>query len=736
MPSQSWGPSVSTSSAPQLTISYDSITTDTSGNGRLVNPRATFTYKSGWTDTTNNFSVGGSAVGSANFGAQSLSGGATKTFNLTPVNVALNYSSTTSANIVFTIANVSFFTGDAKTINYTMNIQFPVRPTVVGSITSAPTFNIGGTQSIAFTNPSSTRAVVRYTFGGLSGQIADTTGTSASWNTSSIKTSMLAKIPTSMSGVGTIFVDYYQSAGSSTHVGTASRSFTANAVASDVAVSAGTMRLQEGDATVRGITGVTYASSYSTFLSGLSKISAEGTGHSAGYGSTLDRIEFNIDGIVYKATGTGTVTVTSSLINRTSNFNVTKTVYDKRGNSASVSALATMINYDPPASSSPVVAVRAPDPSNGSQIKVTWKARATSVVIGTQKNSLQVKVSVAPGGTAPTASTGWTLVHTSAASTTVSGDLITNNATFTTPANYPNTNTYDVKLELIDKMPGAIPRDMAYISTEIVPFSIGSVGVGAGKIWERGSIDAGGDIYTGGAVFANSGFYSSSTNIPSGADLDNYVDTATYTVGANAYAQAGFNYPEPLAGFLEVSSSLTRSWVYQRYTTYTTYKTYIRRRVSGTWYEWRLLSEPIVEKAFGVMYKTNGFQASTATESPVTLDYAGAILRGGVTTVSNDGGSFVIPKTALYRVITRTYVSGNGVGSYTFTPWRLVGSTWYQLGATRLEHLRGANDDATSSTVYASLNAGDKISLWFVGQGASTWGDSSKKGAALTIEEV
>lgn len=729
MPSQSWGPSVTTNSAPQLTISYDSITTDTSGNGRLVNPRATFTYKSGWTDTTNNFSVGGSAVGSANFGGQSLSGGATKTFNLTPVNVALNYSSTTSANIVFTIANVSFFTGDAKTINYTMNIQFPVRPTVVGSITSAPTFNIGGTQSIAFTNPSSTRAVVRYTFGSLSGQIADTTGTSASWNTSSIKTSMLAEIPTSMSGVGTIFVDYYQSAGSSTHVGTASRSFTANAVASDVAVSAGTMRLQEGDATVRGVTGVTYTSSYSTFLSGLSKISADGTGHSAGYGSTLDRIEFSIDGIVYKATGTGTVAVTSSLINRTSNFNVTKTVYDKRGNSASVSALATMIKYNPPVSASPVVAVRAPDPSNGSQIKVTWQARATSVVIGTQKNSLQVKVSVAPGGTAPTASTGWTLVHTSAVSTTVSGNLITNNATFTTPANYPNTNTYDVKLELIDKMPGAIPRDMAYISTEIVPFSIGSVGVGAGKIWEQGSVDAGGDIFTGG------GFYASNVIIPSGVDLNNYVDTATYIQNYNADAAAGSNYPEPIAGLLEVLSSIAKDWVYQRYTTYNTLRTYMRRRQGTTWSAWQLVSQPIVAKAFGIMHKTNGFQNNNATTNVrISLDWQNAVLTGVGAQAGTGGGELVIQKSAWYQVNAGYYMTGGAVGVNRVYLMRGP-SNPVDIGWAIYDHKVGANDDITYLSKPFYLEAGS--TLWLEMRGPTpTWGNAEEKGTFLSVSEL
>ena len=93
MASQSFGPSVTTSSGSTLTLYYDSIEVASDGaSARITNPRAQFTYKSGWIDSTNNFStIGTSAVAGVNHGAQSLSGGATKTFYTTPIWVALSY---------------------------------------------------------------------------------------------------------------------------------------------------------------------------------------------------------------------------------------------------------------------------------------------------------------------------------------------------------------------------------------------------------------------------------------------------------------------------------------------------------------------------------------------------------------------------------------------------------------------------------------------------------------------
>lgn len=602
MPSQSWGPSVSTNSAPQLTISYDSIATDTNGNGSLVNPRATFTYKSGWTDTANNFSVGGSAVGSANFGSQSLSGGATKTFNLTPVNVALSYTSTTRATIVFTIANVSFFTGDSKTISYTMNIDFPVRPTVVGSITSARNFTIGGTQSITFTNPSSTKVRVRWAFGSQSGNvIASTTGTTASWNTSSIKAALLGQIPTTTSGVGTIFADYYQTSTSSTIVGTATATFTATAASADLSVTVGSTSLQEeSSSTLRSLTGVTHASSSNSFISGVSKIGMRSSGHQPGIGATIASISFDLAGPVYNVSNptTSNGTVVTGIITSSVNIVGTKTVTDSRGRSSKHTFNVTMIPYSRPTATA-FTATRGVG-SAASTVTISWNTNVSNVNIGGEKNSLQVIVdSMISGGS-------WTNRNNTTLAV-VSSDKIKNNGTktFTVATN----TTANVRLRLIDKITGEAQPQTIFVATEVVPFSIGDVGISAGKVWQSGALDVTGQsnflgnidvvgtVTSSGAMYSSDGFYLSNyvlgtTHLDTVIKEGNYLQTQTN----NATVANGYPSDSSVAGFLEVLGGQSTSWSLQRYTTFGSSSAssaspmmtvHVRRYYNSHWSPWR-----------------------------------------------------------------------------------------------------------------------------------------------------
>ena len=78
------------------------------------------------------------------------------------------------------------------------------------------------------------------------------------------------------------------------------------------------------------------------------------------------------------------------------------------------------------------------------------------------------------------------------------------------------------------------------------------------------------------------------SDIGSGQDLNNYTTDGYYHQNTNANASSGSNYPESLAGMLEVLSD--GAMVYQRYTIYnSTHNVYVRTYYNGTWYNWNKL---------------------------------------------------------------------------------------------------------------------------------------------------
>ena len=160
MPSQSWGPSVSTSSGSQLTLAYDAIVVE-GATARITNPRISFYSKSGWSDSNNSITARGSLVVDAQVHSGTLNGG-TRTWNCTAESVALQYGSTTNATFAAEVYGVSFFNGDQATRTYTMNVTLPARgydapaaPTAVAVVRGSDTSH---TVSWSNTNPTSASA--------------------------------------------------------------------------------------------------------------------------------------------------------------------------------------------------------------------------------------------------------------------------------------------------------------------------------------------------------------------------------------------------------------------------------------------------------------------------------------------------------------------------------------------------------------------------------------------------
>lgn len=495
MASQSFGPSVTTSSGSTLTLYYDNI--EVSGDGasaRITNPRAQFTYKSGWSDSTNNFStIGTNAVAGANHGAQSLSGGATKTFYSTSNWVALNYNGETTVQYTFRVSNVSFFTGDSSTRDYTMNINLPRRVSTVGSLNGISTFNMGATVPISWTRPDPNSTVtVSVAFGGwMTTLVNRTTATSTNW-ASSLAT-LAARVPNATSGTGTVYADYFDINGN--YVGASAQSFTAN-VPSSVVPTAGTFSVAEGNAAVLAA----FGTATNTFIQNKSQIKGTaGTGGAGVYGSTITKTELLINGSVaatFSGHGAG-ATATTPVITHGWNVYIAKRVTDSRGRTATTSEITGTIRpYSAPSISS-LEAFRSTsggDPSGSStQVTVQLGASVSSLLNGsTQKNTLKyvVKYKLSTGATYTTEFTSALPAGTLTTSPTGNGRRIIPSAVV-----FNIGSVYDIQVEVTDVFGGTPQTKNAVVSTEIVPLSISDVGIGVGKVWQKGSIDAKDEIY-------------------------------------------------------------------------------------------------------------------------------------------------------------------------------------------------------------------------------------------------
>ncbi|PKH22300.1 hypothetical protein CIG19_13435 [Enterobacterales bacterium CwR94] len=78
-------------------------------------------------------------------------------------------------------------------------------------------------------------------------------------------------------------------------------------------------------------------------------------------------------------------------------------------------------------------------------------------------------------------------------------------------------------------------------------------------------------------------YNSQATAIPNAANLNSYVTPGLYFQAANANAASGANYPEAMAGALEV---IKHAGITQRYSIYNSSRTYIRTMYQNVWTAW------------------------------------------------------------------------------------------------------------------------------------------------------
>lgn len=162
-----------------------------------------------------------------------------------------------------------------------------------------------------------------------------------------------------------------------------------------------------------------------------------------------------------------------------------------------------------------------------------------------------------------------------------------------------------------------------------------------------------------------------------GVDLDTYTTYGTWTQGNNSAAASGFNYPQPMAGLLEVFPHDTGAMVWQRYTTYRHTaligtepwgpRVYARAFYSGTWSPWMPVGE--------IQYANDTASWTAATDWQIDqclIARTGAMVAvntvftrtGAAITVPADGNIANAAVLTLTRPFHRPALNGGALSAY------------------------------------------------------------------------
>lgn len=341
------------------------------------------------------------------------------------------------------------------------------------SFSGGSTFEPGTVQTINTNRASSgfTHSVY-YAFGsvGLT-LIASGVGASTTWTP---PMSLLNEIPNSPSGNGMIRLITFNGG---TQIGYKDIAFYLNTPASVVPTWT-SVSVSENESSV--------ASAVGAYVQGVSRLAYGIVGASGVYGSSIFLQRFSVAG----QTVDGASGVTPLPINQAGTVPVSWLIQDSRGKQKTETQNITVLPYATPTISSATV-VRAlndgtPDPDEGTYLRVSLNAIVQSLMNGTQRNIMQIKVRSRPFGS----STPWT--DASTLKTTINPTGISYNSFIVVNGPFLVDQSYEVRIEVLDRF------NTSGFQTSI---AVGAVfmhwgdGLGLGKYYERGMLDVNGDIY-------------------------------------------------------------------------------------------------------------------------------------------------------------------------------------------------------------------------------------------------
>lgn len=353
----------------------------------------------------------------------------------------------------------------------------PAPPTIPRA--STPTFVGGAALTTALpvtinTNRASSGFThdITWALGSLSGQTSGFSastgiGTSLTWTP---PVSMLTQIPNAATGSGSITLTTKSGA---TVIGTKVVAFTMTADSSVVPTISSVTIADQNSLVVAQV---------GAYVQSLSIL--KGTVNAAGVqGSTIASAQWSMAGIS-AASAANIVPITSGTVA------IGAAATDTRGRVGTYSNPITVMPYSVPKINSSQVR-RALSSGvvndNGTYLRIDLNAAVQSLIVGTEKNTLTIKVFTRLYGT-----TTWTarnvINHSSVSYNT--NVLVTGGAIF------PVNQSFDVKIEVTDKFNTANPAlSQTVVSTAAIFMHWSQTGIGVGKYHTQGVLDVAGDIY-------------------------------------------------------------------------------------------------------------------------------------------------------------------------------------------------------------------------------------------------
>lgn len=326
--------------------------------------------------------------------------------------------------------------------------------------TATPTTQAIGSAIAITTNRQSTSFThtISYAFMGASGTIASSVGTSHSWT---LPTSLLSRLPTSTSGTGTITVKTYSG---SSLIGSSTISFKAT-VPSSYEPSISSLK--------SSISGTGRDSVIKKYVQGKSRADISFSA-SAPTGTTIASSSIKVTAGSFSQVMSGSSGKTN-LLSNAGTYTITASTKDGRGRTASATATFTVESYAPPTLNS-FTAERATTQTN-----VLTSSSGTFSYLG-GSNPLTIELERALAG-----SSSYSLLKTDSGPST--GKFSTS---YTSTGNSAG-RSYSFRLSATDSF-GAKASSIISVSTAGAALSVHKdVGIGAGKLWERGALDVGGD---------------------------------------------------------------------------------------------------------------------------------------------------------------------------------------------------------------------------------------------------
>lgn len=418
---------------------------------------------------------------------------------------------------------------------------------------------------------------IKWTFGGKSGTVAEKiTWVDHEWT---VPADLATEVPNSTSGTGTITVETYDG---DTHIGTGSTSFTAT-VPNNANYNP-TLTVPTHTETNTSVTNA--VGDY--YVQGKSKIEVKATGGTK-YGASIRSINFKIGSSNHTGKLNGTTGTTTSSPIANGAHAVVATITDSRGRTATSETSFTVTAYSPPS----ITGFRAFRKDSFSNT-IESSASASMSAIGSE-NTVTLTVKTSPKG-----QDSWTTAKTVTATTGTSistGVFNINNMSIT--------SSYDVKLDVSDELTTSPTTQIIAVGTAVFPMSWSKIGIGVGKVWERGSLDVRGEAFFDGSVeitqdlgingvfTPNGGF--GSISIPKNADLNDYHNVGYYHSSRTADAKTMKNIPHKNAFSLLVEKHAGTKQTFTNYQTGNP-STWIRNFYSGSWGGWNRVAVDQVKR--------------------------------------------------------------------------------------------------------------------------------------------